>query len=1763
MASSPGSQVSSSPTLVSYPQNDRIIQDISECIADLKSDFEDNHQPLTDDNQQLQRFCAKLEYLLRADMKDKYTILGKKKDYWDYICDCLGSTKGINDGIKYVKTLGDYKTSVGKGRAFLRFCLMHNRMADSLQACIMNGKVTSDYFQPKSIWLNHDKSSSLISNLYDLTDLQFDLAPRGYDLDNAWPSFAKKTPGNQNWNPPSRADSMSSLISIPIQENRRGESFSELFDVENSLRQEYGDQIEALEQQKKSLQQSVVHTKSEIEILQGQYADLKTQHETLAVENKELQKSHDRMCLEVESKEKEMKMREEVHQREVKSLEEDLKKREEAGLSLQEKIDRLETSHQGSHDSLRTQISDLEKSNADLQMQVRNLMSDLANSIEGDTKKSEEISNQEAKIKTLESKNQELLQRMENMIASKDSEASARMDSVNQMQGLVGNLKEVEAEKLRLEAQLGEIMRENESRRSQIEVMEKEKVESEEKWQQAVGELERKVREVADNAEKERENNEQRTQEIRAELSDCVTKLSKAEERSQSLEKQKACADAELCENKKCLEEKKKEITELSIQVVQMKKDQSVQMTELHDKLKVQESKVQEKQEQLNETHTKISNLESSLEEKTSACSKLSEKMSHLLHEKENLEQSCSNLRTELKHANEKNELVSNSKEENQKLVEEKLQVIEDKDKTIESMLHSVKWVLSEDGDSQLGQVPAVEGNSEFSLVLEKLCDHINSVKCKLNEVSMEKSRIHNDLTESKETLKNQSTEISKLQAENQSIQHEVQTTLDAQGDLQKTMSEKDGVLLETKERVVELEEKLRKTEAQLQEATAESEEFNAQNVKLQEAISIMKGEIAAMREKSSKTESELQQSCQTNNDNTEVRKSLEEKISQKEQALLSQSQQIGQLQEKVSSLEEQVLRHQEATQQWKDRSKAFTSEHEHLTKQYEELVQRNSELQKTVEHMQEEKNELEDKKKAVHTKLFDVERELSAMQEEKKKLCKDHKTLVAQMESERTDLKVELEEALSDLHTIGEQLKDTSSQLESVDSEKEKAESDKQELEQQLSELQNQLSEVERQKNEAQLSLRNVQDVSAGLEEEKSKLSEELERLQRESSELSQQVETLKESGESQQSEVCRLETKLAEVESELEQKGSDWESEKHVMEEKILMLEKTLSESDSDRGSTLEKVKELENEISQKSKIVEKLEQSLEEAMMENQGLMVSKEEGETSQGRLVSEIETLKQEITALNFQLSSDQIEHEKSLQSYASKEIDLKSYEEKLHEKDSLIQTLQEELLTLKQVGETEAANINKQIEDLSSQVSSLEKEKEVLAGELSQKAKDLQSKESLCSQLRAQEEKQKEELNSIEESKDREISQLKSDMKQLKKKIVQLTKEKDSLWQQTDRLTYEQKMQSTAKWMDEKSVTHCLGCKTEFTFMVRKHHCRLCGQVFCYNCSNNYVDSTYSSKKSRACNLCYQKYTKSDALSTSMISRLQEEEGPESEEEEEQTSPKVLSLPVPAAVPENSSLQTSSVSENHTLSTETLGQPVVSNPPQHTSTPIKDPGRGQSTPNLETPSRENVEAEEVVVPGQVAANISISVVGQNETDEVKRVKKGSVGEGTEGLTKDEIFHLVSDEEIARSQSASSDDFQYQDPNPNVTTGIVIKAAELEKGEVNNSSEFWIKPGKSHAIPVVIDKQNTVLCWEFTSHPKDVIFSVTYVEFDRPDPTLTHSLVPPCKCDSHKQAVRGELTAKQTGVYSLLFDNTYSRITSKKINYSLWTRHLGS
>lgn len=49
----------------------------------------------------------------------------------------------------------------------------------------------SDWYYARSPFLNTKMSSDIVGHLYELTEVQFDLASRGYDLDAAWPSFAR------------------------------------------------------------------------------------------------------------------------------------------------------------------------------------------------------------------------------------------------------------------------------------------------------------------------------------------------------------------------------------------------------------------------------------------------------------------------------------------------------------------------------------------------------------------------------------------------------------------------------------------------------------------------------------------------------------------------------------------------------------------------------------------------------------------------------------------------------------------------------------------------------------------------------------------------------------------------------------------------------------------------------------------------------------------------------------------------------------------------------------------------------------------------------------------------------------------------------------------------------------------------------------------------------------------------------------------------------------------------------------------------------------------------------------------------------------------------------------------------------------------------------------------------------------------------------------------------------------------------------------
>lgn len=69
-------------------------------------------------------------------------------------------------------------------------------------------------------------------------------------------------------------------------------------------------------------------------------------------------------------------------------------------------------------------------------------------------------------------------------------------------------------------------------------------------------------------------------------------------------------------------------------------------------------------------------------------------------------------------------------------------------------------------------------------------------------------------------------------------------------------------------------------------------------------------------------------------------------------------------------------------------------------------------------------------------------------------------------------------------------------------------------------------------------------------------------------------------------------------------------------------------------------------------------------------------------------------------------------------------------------------------------------------------------------------------------------------------------------------------------------------------WMPDQSCRVCYECDCQFTIFNRRHHCRLCGRVFCGQCTANSVPaSSFQSptdcddwEKIRVCNYCFKQW---------------------------------------------------------------------------------------------------------------------------------------------------------------------------------------------------------------------------------------------------------------------------------------------------------------
>ena len=68
-------------------------------------------------------------------------------------------------------------------------------------------------------------------------------------------------------------------------------------------------------------------------------------------------------------------------------------------------------------------------------------------------------------------------------------------------------------------------------------------------------------------------------------------------------------------------------------------------------------------------------------------------------------------------------------------------------------------------------------------------------------------------------------------------------------------------------------------------------------------------------------------------------------------------------------------------------------------------------------------------------------------------------------------------------------------------------------------------------------------------------------------------------------------------------------------------------------------------------------------------------------------------------------------------------------------------------------------------------------------------------------------------------------------------------------------------------WMPDRYCKVCYACEEAFTMYRRRHHCRMCGQIFCNSCSSHYIDGKLFNTVGlvRSCKLCYDQQNEQSA----------------------------------------------------------------------------------------------------------------------------------------------------------------------------------------------------------------------------------------------------------------------------------------------------------
>ncbi|XP_043086133.1 FYVE and coiled-coil domain-containing protein 1 [Puntigrus tetrazona] len=1480
-------------------QIQRIIRDLHDAVSELTKEYRENGEPITDDSSNLHKFSYKLEYLLQFDQKEKTTFLGSRKDYWDYFSDCLAKIKGANDGIRFVKSIAELKTSLGKGRAFIRYSLVHQRLADTLQQCLMNHRVTSDWYNSRSPFLKPHLSVDIINYLYELNDVQFDVASRGHDLDSEWPTFARRTLGmtsspSHTWKPPSRSSSINSLASTYSQQAHEfpgspdfGPGLLSDMSVQNSSGLN-DSSISAIDELRLELDQSELKQR-----------DLLDQVQQLGSEAGELRG---------------------------------------VVVELQRQLD-VSLAAQGNHQEIQRKLEMLAESERALSHELVVLRGH-------ESVREASYKDLQDMLAVAERKNEELMARLDGVLDEKGQRAASDFNSAQKIHELLNELKE--AEKGRIDA-----LAEGEERRRQTE------------------QLAEKVK-MKDEALKEAEVK------MAAWMMKGEQLQTRAEEHRNVMDKLQGA----LAVREKETSNLQKQLQDLQHSLETMEKQAKVERKEMQEDKEELEKKMSGLEEQLQTLRTQLKAKESNLLSSTKRVQFLEKESEKLKNDKQSLRETMS-------------ELENKTKEQTKKIGEYK--------------------------DS---------------------CAKLMEESSKLLQMVSKNEETKKELLENKSSLES---ELAGLKASEKQLRAQID-------DAKVTVDEREKRLREENRN---LDESLHKANMQLEESESSVRQLKLENKDLMEVQVTLKASLAAMQEEIRNINSQI----------AELEKSLGAVRCNEANLTAQLKDKDSQFEDREKLCEELQGKVEELEGRERDLEVEKTKAERAFVKQ-SEMIKNLETQRKAAEKVQLEQSACQAKETqemALKVNLLEDQlglnvKEVSRLQEEVLDLrAKLHSAVE---EKDKTQAKLEVTEAsCAELRTLTEQLK-------------------KQAEEQNRLHVKELLQSSER-----------VDAITSQLNQETStckKTTAELTSAQEVLAELKTQNEKLVLENAETREGLHRVNTEMAELgmticklTAEREEARQQWAVEAARFQELQQQGVKETERLNASLVALHQENSSLQEELQQTEK--------LSETVLEIKDLL-DKTEGERDAAR---------EEIIAVKFQMSTESMTLKNQIKSLNGEIEDLKTQLDVELKKSSELEAKLSEL-------ETVNIEYSRLIEEKDSHITDCETQMRERESEAQQLQESVSSSKEALSEVQKEKKELKQKLDQV--LTDAQIQQLRmsaelEDLGQtkinLEERLIELIRDKDALWQKSDALEFEQKLRAEEQWwLVDKEATHCLGCQGQFTWWLRRHHCRLCGRIFCYYCSNNYV-MTKNSKKERCCRECYTQHN-------AVVERFTKAELNTSSE----------SQPPPHA--------------------NAAGQP----PPPYIPTPrvtVTDPEKPDDG------AFDIITEEEV---NEIYDSDSRTTTGSQE-EEGDGGQTGDLSISSD-MTPDEQEEMVpaaQDAEITLLKSGE------------LTASVPLDIEEIPHFG-DGSRELFVKSSCYSTIPITVGDCGPIISWVFSSEPKSISFTVVYRETLDTPVEQAKVLIPLTRCNSHKETIQGQLKVRNPGVYTLIFDNSFSRFLSKKVNYQL-------